>query len=42
MIKKANCMFCHCNYGMLVEVEDGKVFKVKPNLDHPVSRGTIY
>ncbi|GAG41330.1 unnamed protein product, partial [marine sediment metagenome] len=28
MIKKANCMFCHRNCGMLIEVQGGKIVKV--------------
>jgi len=41
MIKKALCMFCHRNCGMLIEVEDGKIIKVRANPDNPISRGTM-
>lgn len=39
MVKKANCQFCHRNCGMLIEVEDGKVVKVRPNPEHKISHG---
>jgi len=41
MIKKANCMFCHRNCGMLIEVKDGKVVKVRSNPDRKISPGSI-
>ncbi|MFH1123078.1 MAG: molybdopterin-dependent oxidoreductase, partial [Pseudomonadota bacterium] len=40
-IKKANCMFCHSNCGMLVEVENGRITRVSGNPDHQVSRGNM-
>ena len=41
LIKKANCMFCHNNYGMLVDVENGKIIKVRANPDHKISQGKM-
>jgi anaerobic selenocysteine-containing dehydrogenase len=41
MIKKANCMFCHRNCGVLVEVEDGKLVKVRPNPEQKITRGAM-
>lgn len=36
---KTFCRFCHANCAMLVEVEDGKVLKVKGDPDDPVYGG---
>jgi len=41
VIKKALCMFCHSNCGILAEVENGRVTKVRGNPDNQLSRGRI-
>ena len=33
------CQACHCECGVMVHVEDGKVAKVQGDLEHPMSRG---
>ncbi len=38
-IKKTVCTFCTGNCGVLAHVEDGRVLKVEPNPEHPLSRG---
>jgi len=38
-IKKTVCAFCSSNCGVLVHVEDGKIVKIEPNKDHPLSQG---
>jgi thiosulfate reductase/polysulfide reductase chain A len=38
-VKKVGCSFCASSCGMLVHIEDGKVVKIEPNLEHRLSRG---
>ena len=33
------CQACHCECGVLVEVEDGRLTKVKGDPEHPMNRG---
>ena len=33
------CQACHCECGVLVQVEDGRVTKVKGDPEHPMNRG---
>jgi Anaerobic dehydrogenases, typically selenocysteine-containing len=35
------CQACHCNCGVMVHVEDGKVTGVTGDPDHPMNRGFI-
>lgn len=35
------CQACHCNCGVLVHIEDGKVVKVTGDPGHPMNRGFI-
>ena len=40
-IVRSICQACHCNCGVLVHVEDGKVIKVSGDPGHPMNRGFI-
>jgi thiosulfate reductase/polysulfide reductase chain A len=40
-IVRTVCQACHSECGVLVHVEEGKVTKIKPDPDHPWSRGYI-
>ncbi len=40
-IVRSICQACHCNCGVLVHVEDGRVTKVTGDPDHPMNRGFI-
>lgn len=40
-VKKLICHFCHERCGLLADVEEGRVVKVRGNPDHPLSRGHI-
>jgi thiosulfate reductase/polysulfide reductase chain A len=40
-IIRSICQACHCNCGVLVHVEDGKVVKVTGDPDHPMNHGFI-
>ncbi len=40
-IKKTVCTFCSGNCGVLVHVEDGKIVKIEPNREHPLTRGFV-
>jgi anaerobic selenocysteine-containing dehydrogenase len=35
------CQACHCNCGVIVRVEDGKVASVTGDPDHPMNRGFV-
>ena len=35
------CQGCHSECGVRVHVDDGRVTKIKPDPDHPSSRGYI-
>jgi len=38
-IVRSVCQACHCECGVMVHVEDGKVAKVEGDPEHPMSRG---
>jgi thiosulfate reductase/polysulfide reductase chain A len=40
-IVRSICQACHCNCGVLVHVEDGRVTKVTGDPDHPMNHGFI-
>jgi thiosulfate reductase/polysulfide reductase chain A len=40
-IVRTVCQGCHSECGVLVQVDEGKVTKIGPDPDHPVSRGYI-
>ena len=39
-VRKANCFFCHWHCGVLVHVKDGRITKVEPEKENPISRGS--
>ncbi|MEM4188505.1 MAG: molybdopterin-dependent oxidoreductase, partial [Candidatus Hadarchaeum sp.] len=40
-VKRTICMGCHCECGVLVTVENGKVTKIIGDPDHPQNEGAI-
>ncbi len=40
-IRRSYCGLCHPRCGLLLEMENGMVAKVKGDPDHPVSRGKL-
>ena len=38
---KSACQACHCECGVFVTVEDGKVLKIEGDPDHPINRGKL-
>ncbi|MFH1491554.1 MAG: molybdopterin-dependent oxidoreductase, partial [Pseudomonadota bacterium] len=40
-IRQSYCGLCHPRCGLLLEIEDGKVVKVRGDKDHPVTRGMV-
>ncbi len=40
-VVRSICQACHCNCGVLVHVEDGKVTRVTGDPDHPMNHGFI-
>ena len=40
-IRRSYCGLCHPRCGLLLEIENGKVVRVKGDKDHPVTRGMI-
>ena len=38
-IVRSVCQACHCECGVMVHVEDGKVTKVEGDPEHPMNRG---
>ncbi len=38
-VRKTVCTFCTGNCGVLVHVEGGRIVKVEPNREHPLSKG---
>lgn len=35
------CSYCHASCGMIAQVEDGKIVKIKGDPDNPFSRGYL-
>jgi thiosulfate reductase/polysulfide reductase chain A len=40
-IRRSYCGLCHPRCGLLLELENGRIVKVKGDPDHPISRGRI-
>jgi thiosulfate reductase/polysulfide reductase chain A len=40
-IRRSYCGLCHPRCGLLLEMENGRIVKVKGDPDHPISRGRI-
>ena len=40
-IRRSYCGLCHPRCGLLLEIENGKIVKVKGDPDHPVTRGRL-
>jgi thiosulfate reductase/polysulfide reductase chain A len=40
-IRRSYCGLCHPRCGLLLEIENGKIVKVKSDPDHPISRGRL-
>ncbi len=40
-MRRSYCGLCHPRCGMLLEIENGKIVKVKGDPDHPISRGRL-
>ena len=40
-IVRSVCQSCHCECGVLVDFEDGKIARVKGDPEHPMNRGFI-
>jgi thiosulfate reductase/polysulfide reductase chain A len=40
-IKKVHCFFCHWQCGVLLHVSEGRIVKIEPNKENPITQGDI-